>query len=240
MSESTKKLYGNYKVYHPNDKLMFYCDKKRYNWYLERNLAKVISDKCIKLTFEPNGFGEDDIFLSPRENKCVVSGNNIELTKHHVIPYQYRKHFPVEYKSRNANDVVALHVDIHYDYEKYADILKAELIKMYITSKELTYNISINSVIKYQKTLEKYKDNIPKDKTLLMESNIQGNLSELNMSLDEVMNTEPIDFSELIVEREGIENLIVMWKSHFIEHTKPKFLPNWWDKNYIKIVKNNT
>ena len=236
MSGSSKKMYGNYKVFHPNGNLMFFCDKKRYKWYLNRELADVIDDKSIILTFEPKGFGEPDTFLTPRENKCVVTGLDENLTKHHVIPYQFRKHFPTEYKSRNANDVVAITYEKHHEYERHADILKASLIEEHISQSEIDYNIALSYVTRFRKTIDKHAEVIPQDKLLNIQKHIQENLDTINMTLEEAKTAEVIDFSTVIVDRVGIENLIVMWKKHFLEYAKPKYLPKWWDENYIKII----
>jgi hypothetical protein len=40
-----KKIYGNYQVFSPDNVLMFRCDEKKANWYLDRDLAEKI-DSC--------------------------------------------------------------------------------------------------------------------------------------------------------------------------------------------------
>lgn len=45
------------KVYHPYGELMFKCQKKKFEWYLEKGLAEKISDNPpkIRVTFHPKG-----------------------------------------------------------------------------------------------------------------------------------------------------------------------------------------
>ena len=87
----------NWKVYHPNGKHMFNCGEKKTRWYLERNLAVDIGNKKIKLTFIPrgNGFEDNEEFgRGIREARCVVTGIEENLQRHHIVPYCYRTYFP--------------------------------------------------------------------------------------------------------------------------------------------------
>lgn len=235
---SKKPMYGNYKVYHPKGHLMFYCDEKKYNWYLSRDLAIILDEeKAIKLTFEPKGDGEKPRFLTEqRQNICVVTGSDENLTKHHVIPTQYRQYFPDVYKSKNSNDVVAMRDKEHNDYERIADIYKEELINTYITEEEFEYNKILAFINKIAGTLERYEDLIPNDRVLKLYKRLFDFLDKMDILLVDAKELEEINFNKLIVERVGIEKLIVDWKNHFVEHTNPQFLPEWWDSNYVKII----
>ncbi|KAJ2957005.1 hypothetical protein NQZ79_g7215 [Umbelopsis isabellina] len=75
MPSRQQVVYDNWKVYSRNDKLMFRCNKKKVDWYLNRNLAVVLAeDKAIKLVFEAKGDGhfEGDYMAEDRANICVV------------------------------------------------------------------------------------------------------------------------------------------------------------------------
>ena len=89
-------LYGNFHVLSPEGDIMFHCNEDKINWYLTRNLADKISPTAIQLRFKPNGPGHmgDHYYMSQKENKCVVCGTESQLTRHHVIPYCYRRYFP--------------------------------------------------------------------------------------------------------------------------------------------------
>ena len=133
-------IYGNSQVFSPDGELMFRCLEKRAKWYLERDLATIINDNplSIKLNFIPKGKGESiDILKTERKNKCVVCGIedlNI-LTRHHLVPFIYRQHFPDIRKKHSCVFVVPVCVDCHYKYENdYAILLKKELANSYSAS----------------------------------------------------------------------------------------------------------
>lgn len=124
----------NWKVYHPNGRHMFTCGEKKANWYLDRNLAEVIGEFEIQFTFDPSGYGfeEDELFgRSARENKCVVTGVENGLQRHHIVPYCYRSFFPEEFKSKNHHDVVLINHKQHSDYEREATKFKDEIAEMF-------------------------------------------------------------------------------------------------------------
>lgn len=124
----------NWEVFHPNGKHMFTCGEKKANWYLSKNLAKVINDFKIELTFEPNGFGFDEaeeFGLVARNLYCVVTGKENNLQRHHIVPYCYRSNFPPLYKSKNHHDVVLLNYEIHERYEKEASLYKNVIGEIY-------------------------------------------------------------------------------------------------------------
>lgn len=124
----------NWKVYHPSGRHMFTCGEKKAQWYLDRNLAVEIGKKKIRFTFKPkgNGFEDNEVFgRSIRENRCVVSGLEDGLQRHHIVPYCYRTYFPEAFKSKNHHDVVLINHEIHSDYEQIANDYKDEIARIY-------------------------------------------------------------------------------------------------------------
>jgi hypothetical protein len=124
----------NWKVYHPSGRHMFTCGEKKAAWYLERNLAIDFGKKKIMLTFIPrgNGFEDNEEFgRGIRETKCVVSGVEDDLQRHHIVPYCYRTYFPEEYKSKNHHDVVLINQQKHSEYEQMANLYKDEIARMF-------------------------------------------------------------------------------------------------------------
>jgi hypothetical protein len=124
----------NWKVYHPSGRHMFTCGEKKAQWYLDRSLAVEIGNKKIRLTFIPkgNGFEDDEEFgRGIREARCVVSGLEEGLQRHHIIPYCYRSYFPEVFKSKNHHDVVLINNIIHGDYEQLANLFKDEIGRIY-------------------------------------------------------------------------------------------------------------
>lgn len=134
--EGSRKLdmSHNWKVFHPNGKHMFTTSKKKADWYLNKNAAVIIDEFSIQLTYIPKGegFADNEIFgLTPRINQCVVCGTTSNLTRHHVVPYHYRKFMPLDYKSRNHHDVVLVCRDHHEEYEQLAKPYKTKLATQY-------------------------------------------------------------------------------------------------------------
>ena len=134
----------NWKVYHPSGRHMFTCGEKKAQWYLERNLAIEIDNKKIKLTFIPkgNGFEDNEEFgRGIREAKCVVTGREDGLQRHHIVPYCYRSYFPEEFKSKNHHDVVLINHEIHSEYEQLANLYKDDIAEAFGVMTINEYNI---------------------------------------------------------------------------------------------------
>jgi len=223
-------LYENNEVYHPNGNLMFYCKMKRVDWYLNKGLAEKIGHKKYQLTFVPGGEGEPIKYLNQRRNMCVVSGSKDNLTKHHVVPYMYRKLFPIKYKDKNSTDLVLLTEGEHSIYERFADDLKKDLLDKHISSAEIENNRNIYSYEKNVRILRNHMDSIPAKNLYNISETIK------KFRINGINDLEILNLTKLVVEREGVESLIRLWKSHFIEYAKPRFLPKWWNPNDIKKI----
>jgi len=151
----------NWKVYHPDGRHMFTCGGNKAQWYLERDLATIMGEHEIKFTFEPNGYGYDDdedFGRAVREARCVVSGIEDNLQRHHIVPYCYRTHFPEMYKSKNHHDVVLINAKKHSEYEKEADKFKDEIARIY----------GIKTIGEYNSAYVKALREISKDNAMLM------------------------------------------------------------------------
>lgn len=187
----------NCKVYSPNGKLMFVNSEKKAKWYVEKTGAIILKEedghiKEIKLTFEPkgSGFEEDDKFgLSIQEHRCVVTASTENLTRHHVVPYSYRKYMPIEYKSRNHHDVVFMTDDEHDKYERIVNVFKDELhLKYGIPTVLEGNNMNLNNTVcnKYMSRILGYLHaltykNLPEEKRTEM-SNIVLNYYNLKFN----------------------------------------------------------
>lgn len=239
-----KRIYGNCKVFSPNDILMFKCDEKKANWYLKRKLATVINQHplSIKLNFEPNGLGNHNKKwgLSVMENKCVVCGEYEFLTKHHVVPHTYRKNFPIEVKSHKFHDVLPLCIGCHEKYESLADDLKYKL--------SIDYNAPLNPVKKENKSL-KYRKiasallrediNIPKERKDQLIKEIKSFFDIKRLSKSRLIKISKIKekntnkkHGQIVYESlNDLQEFVEMWRKHFIDNMKPSYLPNNWDIN---------
>ncbi|KAF8700370.1 hypothetical protein HU200_034305 [Digitaria exilis] len=111
-------VYHNCRIYASDGRLLCYCDRKKLEWYVQRNLAKLIEDSppAIMLLFEPKGRPEDEdneFYIQSKKNICVGCGEKSHYIRYRIIPSCYRMHFPEHLKSHRSHDIVLLCVDCH-------------------------------------------------------------------------------------------------------------------------------
>ncbi|XP_039019103.1 protein RRP6-like 3 isoform X2 [Hibiscus syriacus] len=111
-------VYHNCRIYANDGRLLCYCDGRKLEWYLRRDLAKLVDDDppAIILLFEPKGRPEDednDFYIQSKKNICVGCGEGNHYLRYRVIPSCYRIHFPEHLKSHRSHDIVLLCVDCH-------------------------------------------------------------------------------------------------------------------------------
>lgn len=231
--------YDNYKMIHPDGTLMCFCSKKKANWYVNRNLA-TLDGYNVLLSFVPNGYGDPNSILEGRANICVISGSTENLTKHHVIPTQYRKHFRHKYKDKNSSDLMVLTRDTHDEYELHATDFKNILYKEYGTTDLINKFKEINEAKSINRTLTKHFNKLPITKQIYLQMRLDGILERCDLTIEDLsdINYDPFeDINKIIVNYLGEINLIVLWKLHFIKFGKPKYLPSWWKPNMIKVIR---
>lgn len=249
-----KSYYGNNEVYY-NDILLFYTSDRKINWYMKKGLMSKITDKKYIFLFEPKDFAKKDhVNCKPIliENKCVNCGSEKELTKHHIVPFSYRKYMPVEYKSHNSHDVLMLCFNCHAEYEKSATILKKELARQYDVPLEgiiAGYPQGYKNIVRISNILNVYGKesiNLPIDKKERIKKEILeffGYIPEGEELQNIVHNLSPseiakrvISHSEELINRiENLDDFVVMWRKHFIENIEGKYLPKYWNINNKKV-----
>lgn len=208
-----------------------YTDSKRMNWYLERKLASKVDGNIYQLNFETKNGNKNrgDFYKIALKNKCVVCGTNNELTKHHVVPSQYRKLLPEKYKSKSSFDVVSICHSCHRNYEYHAeDLNKALLVKYGLES-----NNKINSMILSRfSALKFFGDVMSKEKKLEYTIFLTETLGD---TIENILKKESFDLLASSVKIMGyidsVEEFIIMWREHFMEKAKPKHLYKEWIDN---------
>ncbi|GKT34904.1 hypothetical protein ADUPG1_008169 [Aduncisulcus paluster] len=65
--------------------------------------------------------------ISYLHNKCAVCGSNESLSRHHVVPYCYRKHFPNSLKEKTSRDVIILCCKHHTEIEDVTEMIRAHI-----------------------------------------------------------------------------------------------------------------
>jgi hypothetical protein len=244
-----RKIYGNCQVYSPQGYLMFRCDEKKVNWYLKRNLAQIIHSEplSIKLNFIPKGLGNHDkpFGLSEMNNKCVNCGTESFLTRHHVVPICYRKHFPLNLKSHNFHDVLSMCMDCHESYERYATELKKELGDKYDAPLNgiCIDNRDLLKTIKNCNTLLRDTTNIPEERLEQIRSEIREFIGRDFNQQDLVLisNTKQTilekTHGQVVMEKvTNIQDFIEMWRQHFTKYNDCKYLPENWNINNVIII----
>lgn len=244
----TKAIYGNCEVYAPDGHLMFRCQDDRINWYLKKNLAVKLSDSplAIRLTFTPKGNGEPvEALRIKRENHCVVCGEKeiSKLTRHHLVPYEYRKHFPIKYKKHSSLFVLPLCEECHRSYEqKFAEEFKKQIeTDLGLNSPELLLRIVA------AKLLKNLIDGINKRKNLKQafydkiassciatgykfdQDKIKANDIEYIQSCVDQLCPNPAIISmsrgEAVVSRIADYKVFSLtWVKHFMDSMKPPFI----------------
>jgi hypothetical protein len=240
-------IYGNCQVLDPNGELLFLCLPKKIKWYLSRNLAVLISENptTIKLKFKPKGkTNKNDLYsLSEKKNICVVCGTDLDLTKHHIIPYCYRKHFPDKYKNHNSHDIVPICWTHHIEYEKkYARIIKTIFAKEYNApfDNRLGNDYDLILMIKFSKLLIDKTKKLPYKKVkelirfirnyhgpygklyhiILLYSSVTLKKSKIESHGEIVVNK--------IIKENKLQGFIEMWRRNFVESMKPRYMPKYW------------
>jgi hypothetical protein len=223
-----KKPYGNHKMYSIKDKFLAHVDTKRMNWYLDRDLAVMLNEKDFKLTFKSKGNKSRGKYYSLElKNICVICGNKEQLTKHHVVPSQYRKYLPLEYKSKSSFDVLCVCIDCHHSYEISADELKSQLLMKYGLS---DHNKDVNKIKSLHTTLNRHSEYLPDDKRSEMVEYLEGYFDK---SIEEILEDDSLcDFESttalFMKNITDYKSFVIMWREHFIDNAKPKFLPQEW------------
>jgi len=235
-----RKIYGNWQVQSPDGILMFRCDEKKAKWYLDRDLGELVDSNVVRLSFQPKGLGNHnkDFGLSEMVNRCVVCGCEEFLTRHHVVPYCYRRYFPLELKSHNFHDVLLLCVECHEKYERSADNLKLLIAN--------EYNVPINGEIedrrddvrfgKIATTLLGDCSSIPKDRINELKTKLRSNYNIkriTNKKLIEISNIKSTilkrTHGEMVIEKiTDIQGFVEMWREHFIRNMNCQYLPSNW------------
>lgn len=239
-----KELYGNWRVLAPDGEVLFLALEKRVNWYLSRNLAEKINGNTIRLTFEPKSRSNssDPYIITEKLNKCVVCGTeelNV-LTKHHIVPIEYRRLFPDVIKSRNCHDVVPICRNCHDVYEEvYASVMRQSLAEKYNAPicKGPIYNEILKSV-SIAKLILGHLDVLPKQRfeQLCIDfssfSNETPTLDNMYNYIEKWKDYKPLSHAEIVmnkvIECNELFDFVKNWRSDFINTMKPQYMPIHW------------
>jgi len=242
-------LYENCHLLDPDDKLLSLISKKSAQWYLKNELGEEVSDKevfTVRLNFHPEGHGRegDQFYLTPRKNECVVCGSREELTRHHVVPRFFRRHFPVYLKASSNHDVLAVCVTCHRLYCIFEEELKEHMAQNFGFDKN---GIPLYISREIQKTAAIVRIALEKNHSPKVFRNLALRFFEIlgreptEKDLDEIALVIHLDrttnLGKQIVDSIGEELLpdfAIIWRKHFVSTMRPQFLPKFWDVNRRK------
>lgn len=222
------ELYSNYQLLSQDGTVLAYIASKRRDWYLKKGLAEAVSDTAIRLLFKHKSAGaQPKIYAESREAICVVCGTVSDLTKHHVVPYSFKRYFPLIYKAHTSFDVVVLCEKCHNAYEKVANELKKDLFDQYnVASKLRPKEVGVAS------TLIKHGDRLPPIIRERLEKQLPEGVAESKTALIEYIQNFSYDkgnpHEEVVKSLASIEDFIILWRKHFVEVMQPQFLSQSW------------
>lgn len=238
-------IYGNYKVLGPDDNILFRCGLKKFTWYLKKNLAERIDSHTIKINFIPKGNGHvaDPYYVQPRDNLCSVCGTEYNLSKHHVVPYCYRRYFPEIIKNHSYHDVLPLCMECHNTYEKeHSIILRKILAEKYdvpVHGFSFKEGKAKSKAVKSAKALSKYSGCIPEFRKKELRENIRLFLECEDLTDSDIVELAKTKWRHTINRQthgeavmskvEDLQDFVITWRKHFIETMKPQHLPRGWD-----------
>lgn len=239
---SSKNIYEFIRMENPEGEFMNYSSKKRANWYIDRNLAEWVSEKTFRLKFIPQGNGKADVpYYSVKvENRCVCCGTTENMTRHHVFPYMFKSKLPIQYKSRSNYDILPVCSECHESYERKADFVKRDL-ELDVVSKTSIHCDKeeikrIKSVMASRRFLEQYDEhpdfykNVPLEKVMEHEENAAQIIDEKMLEKSVINKKYWVEklMESIIHDENKLFEFVKMWRTHFVETMKPKFLPDLW------------
>lgn len=240
----SKKIYDNCTVLHADGTVMFRCNKKKLDWYLRKGLAKKVDGKedTIQINFSPKGKGwqNDPFHIEGKDNICCCCGSEKELTKHHVVPYCYRKQFPDQIKNSNSYDILPVCSQCHSKYEKFAEQKKEELANKFNAPVHGINNITRLKAPKIAHTLLTQGHSLPEDIKKKLIDKINRELCKENITEEDLRllikakNSKTyykfISHAEKVVSQiKCLQTFVEEWRTHFVNTMNPKHLPEKWD-----------
>ncbi|XP_022648428.1 exonuclease 3'-5' domain-containing protein 2-like [Varroa destructor] len=258
-SARRKPLYENCVLLCPDGEKLCTCDAKKAQWYLDHGLGEEVEGEdgdplTVMLNFEPaiRTILDGDYYSSPKDNVCVICGAADNLVRKMVVPKEYRKHFPKIMKHHNAHDIVLTCIECHSRFSSSDNTLKEQLAERCnapLTSLVAKFreNPELKAVRSAGNALLKKPLGLPKDRQEELQNCLKQhfNVEELTEKLIEEAskletkerNNEYISHGRKVVEHfanqpEGLIQLELLWRQHFIDSTQAHHLPSLWSVNH--------
>lgn len=183
---------------------------------------------------------------------CVVCGTDENLGIHHVFPNCYFKYMPKYKKERGEeHDLLPLCKTHHDYYEDYAWKLKKKLMKEFdapfTDPKTKEQNETLDKLYSPANALKNLKDRIPPKRQEYLRAKLRSLLGkdptkeDIDTILEQRAERARLNkkkkssyHGQTVMHKldwEGIDDLAIRWRTHFLQIMKPNFMPEGWDKN---------
>ncbi|XP_055642855.1 exonuclease 3'-5' domain-containing protein 2 [Toxorhynchites rutilus septentrionalis] len=256
MATRSSPLYDNCEMQAPNGEILCTCDRKKAEWYVLKGLAEIVAHHptfTIRLNFEPKGRAVGDVgkyYQSAKENQCVVCGGKDSYVRKNIIPREYRRNFPLILKENNSHDVLLLCAPCHQSSTMHDDNMRLKLASMCtapLSSKDNRKEIRVECMSELRKAARAVVYNgktIPEERKKGLFKRIQKLLpngteitpellqhyANINVSIP---NSDYRPHGATVVEYfkqqpGGLIELERMWREHFLQSMKPKYMPELW------------
>ncbi|XP_059489522.1 exonuclease 3'-5' domain-containing protein 2 [Neocloeon triangulifer] len=195
-------------------------------------------------------------YASIKQNICVVCGSESNHVKKCIVPREYKMHFPEREKDHKSHDVLILCLRCNINLDSIQINLRknlADKCNAPIVSKNhspFTYDHKLNKVRSAGRALTKSKEHVDKIPLLKVTelrcviaehfgvSEMELTEEHLKMASEINSSSENDDYKShgyLVVQHfqsreapNGIFKLEQLWRSHFLQHMRPQFLPELW------------
>ena len=233
--------YDNCKILSPDGSFLGYCNQRRLDMYIKKNLGSLVEDKTVQLNYEPKIRDLDDFtrkmnnpyYFEPLKSQCVVCSSANHLIFFHLIPKDYRKWFPENKKTHNNKDVMLLCEKCHQYYGYYLNKLRDDFLRVY----NIKLDQNLKTVRNYAKKLLLHDFN--EDHRYFAKITEHLGHKPTHEDLEKLSNLSPYiginecsSPCEYIVKRyiskDKITDFEEIWRNYFVEVMEPKFLPEGW------------
>eukprot|EP01116_Phalansterium_solitarium_P012004 TRINITY_DN2792_c0_g1_i1.p1 TRINITY_DN2792_c0_g1~~TRINITY_DN2792_c0_g1_i1.p1 ORF type:complete len:566 (+),score=153.51 TRINITY_DN2792_c0_g1_i1:979-2676(+) len=245
-------LYENCRMVSPAGEVLCTCNKKKMQWYLDRNLADLISEDppTIQLRFKPAGRGhaDDAYYLGHKENRCVVCGSETNYVRHSVVPHSYRRWFDVTLKSRSSHDVVLMCVRCVSQATVFNSQLREEIAaetgiplegrgpKHFVDARVTALKQKASALISGKTTLPPARrEEILVEMRAFLNKDVvtDDDVAAFLKTPSKVDNPDHVPHEQLVVATlttpDAMFEFVRRWRHHFLRTMKPKFLSPHWD-----------
>lgn len=217
---------------------MFRCSERLMRWYVNKGLAELINEspKTARLLFKPQGLGKagDEFYCGHKTSQCIVCGDNRleNLSSHHIVPYCFRRHFPIHIKASNSHDVLPLCIDCHESYTKVAHQVVKVITEPYsrLTEEVARYNKVVNLARAYCRAAKTMPLERRNEIKRILSEHFKQPMNSVGIKEIAERPSKTLVLSRLVVnDLKDLYGFVIFWRKHLVETMKPRFLPEGWD-----------